>query len=89
VLGEDEVRCLVTSALPKASIVKLGKIITIHQGLIEKRLARFAGANAERNSEESDGISPVRAMKESRYELIIFWDSDKMFAGDTPELPGS
>jgi predicted RNase H-like HicB family nuclease len=28
-------------------------------------------------------------MKESRYELIIFWDeSDQIFVVDIPELPG-
>jgi predicted RNase H-like HicB family nuclease len=28
-------------------------------------------------------------MKESRYELIIFWDEpDEIFAVDVPELPG-
>jgi predicted RNase H-like HicB family nuclease len=28
-------------------------------------------------------------MKESRYELIIFWDkSDRIFVVDVPELPG-
>ena len=28
-------------------------------------------------------------MKESRYELIIFWDeSDKIFVVDVPEFPG-
>jgi len=28
-------------------------------------------------------------MKESRYELIIFWDkSDQIFVVDDPELPG-
>ena len=28
-------------------------------------------------------------MKESRYELIIFWDeSDEIFVVDVPELPG-
>jgi predicted RNase H-like HicB family nuclease len=28
-------------------------------------------------------------MKESRYELIIFWDeSDQVFVVDVPELPG-
>ena len=28
-------------------------------------------------------------MKESRYELIIFWDkSDQIFVADIPELPG-
>jgi len=28
-------------------------------------------------------------MKESRYELIVFWDeSDQIFVVDVPELPG-
>jgi predicted RNase H-like HicB family nuclease len=28
-------------------------------------------------------------MKESRYELIVFWDNmDKIFVVDVPELPG-
>jgi predicted RNase H-like HicB family nuclease len=28
-------------------------------------------------------------MKESRYELIVFWDkTDKIFVVDVPELPG-
>jgi predicted RNase H-like HicB family nuclease len=28
-------------------------------------------------------------MKESRYELIVFWDkTDKVFVVDVPELPG-
>jgi predicted RNase H-like HicB family nuclease len=28
-------------------------------------------------------------MKESRYELVIFWDeSDQVFVVDVPELPG-
>jgi predicted RNase H-like HicB family nuclease len=31
----------------------------------------------------------MRTMKESRYELIIFWDeSDDIFVVDVPELPG-
>jgi predicted RNase H-like HicB family nuclease len=31
----------------------------------------------------------MKAMKESRYELIIFWDeSDQIFVVDVPELPG-
>ena len=48
VIGEDELLLsdtdLRTTGLPKASIVKLGKIFTIHQGLIRKKLwarARF------------------------------------------------
>jgi mRNA interferase MazF len=44
VVGEDEVLLsdtdLRTAGLPKASIVKLGKIFTIHQGLIRKKLGR-------------------------------------------------
>jgi predicted RNase H-like HicB family nuclease len=31
----------------------------------------------------------MKAMQESRYELIIFWDeSDQIFVVDVPELPG-
>jgi predicted RNase H-like HicB family nuclease len=31
----------------------------------------------------------MKAMKESRYELIIFWDElDQIFVVDVPELPG-
>jgi mRNA interferase MazF len=43
-LAEDEVRLadadLNVCGLPKASIVKLGKIFTIHQGLIRKKLGQ-------------------------------------------------
>ena len=43
-LGEDEVLLadaeLGECGLPKPSIVKLGKIFTIHQGLIRKKLGR-------------------------------------------------
>src|SRR5215471_225378 len=42
VIGEDEVLLSDadqrTAGLPKASIIKLGKIFTIHQGLIRKKL---------------------------------------------------
>ena len=44
VIGEDDI--LLSAAdqqaagLPKASIIKLGKIFTIHQGLIRKKLGR-------------------------------------------------
>jgi hypothetical protein len=44
VIGEDEILLsdadLRTAGLPKASIIKLGKIFTIHQGLIRKKLGR-------------------------------------------------
>jgi mRNA interferase MazF len=44
-LGEEEVRLpdaeLATCGLPRPSIVKLGKIFTIHQGLIRKRLGHM------------------------------------------------
>jgi mRNA interferase MazF len=44
VVGEDEMLLsdadLKTAGLPKASIIKLGKIFTIHQGLIRKKLGR-------------------------------------------------
>ncbi len=44
-LGEDEVRLpdaeLAACGLPKQSIVKLGKIFTIHQGLIRKKLGHL------------------------------------------------
>src|SRR5205814_8368044 len=42
VIGEDEILLsdtdLRTAGLPKPSIIKLGKIFTIHQGLIRKKL---------------------------------------------------
>ena len=44
-LREDELRLpdaeLATCGLPKPSIVKFGKIFTIHQGLIRKRLGHL------------------------------------------------
>lgn len=51
VLGEDEILLsdtdLRTAVLPKASIVKLAKIFTIHQGLIRKKLGHVPGATLE------------------------------------------
>ena len=51
VVGEDEILLsdtdLRTAGLPKASIVKLGKIFTIHQGLIRKKLGRVADPTLE------------------------------------------
>ena len=42
VVGEDEILLsdtdLRTAGLPKASMIKVGKIFTIHQGLIRKKL---------------------------------------------------
>lgn len=44
VIGEDEILLSEadqrTAGLPKASIIKLGKIFTIHQGLTRKKLGR-------------------------------------------------
>ena len=51
VFGEDEI--LLSGAdqrmagLPKASIIKLGKIFTIHQGLIRKKLGRVPDSTLE------------------------------------------
>ena len=50
-IGEDEI--LLSDAdqrsagLPKASIIKLGKIFTIHQGLIRKKLGRVPDSTLE------------------------------------------
>ena len=50
-LGEDEVRLpdaeLAACGLPKPSIIKLGKIFTIHQGLIRKKLGQLPGRRLE------------------------------------------
>jgi mRNA-degrading endonuclease toxin of MazEF toxin-antitoxin module len=49
--GEDEVRLadaeLAACGLPKQSIVKLGKIFTIHKGLIRKRLGHLPSRTLE------------------------------------------
>src|SRR5207249_8553217 len=46
VVGEDEILLsdadLTMGGLPKASIVKLGKIFTIHRGLIQKKLGHVS-----------------------------------------------
>jgi mRNA interferase MazF len=51
-LGEDEMQLsdaeLSACGLPKASIVKLGKIFTIHQGLIRKRLGNLSQGSLKR-----------------------------------------
>ena len=50
-LGEDEVRLadseLAACGLPRPSVVKLGKIFTIHQGLIRKKLGRLPQGTLE------------------------------------------
>jgi len=51
VLDEDEVLLstseLGAAGLPKPSIIKLGKIFTIHQGLIRKKLGNIGEATLE------------------------------------------
>jgi len=51
VIGEDEISLSDadqrTAGLPKASIIKLGKIFTIHQGLIRKKLGRVPDSTLE------------------------------------------
>ena len=50
-LGEDEILLsaseLGAAGLPKPSIIKLGKIFTIHQGLIRKKLGYIPQATLE------------------------------------------
>jgi mRNA interferase MazF len=50
-LADDEMRLpdaeLATCGLPKPSIIKLGKIFTIHQGLIRKTLGRLPQGTLE------------------------------------------
>jgi mRNA interferase MazF len=50
-IGEDEILLSDadqrTAGLPKASIIKLAKIFTIHQGLIRRRLGRVPGSTLE------------------------------------------
>ena len=92
-LGEDEVRLpdaeLAACGLPKPSIIKLGKIFTIHQGLIRKNSATCRGGGWRTFERDCYDRLNEGAMKESRYELIIFWDeSDQIFVVDVPELPG-
>ena len=51
VVGEDEMLLsdtdLTMAGLPKASIVKLGKIFPIHQGLIWKKLGRVSDSTLQ------------------------------------------
>jgi mRNA-degrading endonuclease toxin of MazEF toxin-antitoxin module len=51
VIGEDEILLSDTdqrtAGLPKRSIIKLGKIFTIHQGLIRKRLGGVPDSTLE------------------------------------------
>ena len=51
VLGEDEILLsaseLGVAGLPKPSIIKLGKIFTIHRGLIRKKLGYIPQATLE------------------------------------------
>ncbi len=51
VIGEDDIFLSDadrrTAGLPKASIIKLGKIFTIHQGLIRKKLGRLPDSTVE------------------------------------------
>ena len=51
VLDEDEILLstseLGAAGLPKPSIIKLGKIFTIHQGLIRKKLGNIGEATLE------------------------------------------
>jgi mRNA interferase MazF len=51
IIAEDELLLsdtdLRTAGLPKASIIKLGKIFTIHQGLIRKKLGRVPDPTLE------------------------------------------
>jgi mRNA interferase MazF len=50
-LGEDEILLsaseLDAAGLPKVSLIKLGKIFTIHQGLIRKKLGNIGEATLE------------------------------------------
>jgi predicted RNase H-like HicB family nuclease len=44
---------------------------------------------ADNQGEQCRDMKKSGTMKESRYELIIFWDeSDQIFVVDVPELPG-
>lgn len=51
VVGEDEISLsgtdLRTAGLPKASMIKVGKIFTIHQGLIRKKLGHVSDSTLE------------------------------------------
>ena len=61
-IGEDEILLSDvdqrTAGLPKASLIKLGKIFTIHQGLIRKKLGHVPDSTLENILEKL-----VRSMK--------------------------
>jgi hypothetical protein len=92
-LGEDELRLpdadLAACDLPKPSVVKLGKIFTIHQGLVRKSWATCRRRHSREFGGESWNHSVERPMKEPRYELMIFWDEADEICPGVARLHGS
>jgi mRNA interferase MazF len=64
VISEDEILLsdsdLKTAGLPKPSIIKLGKIFTIHQGLIRKKLGPRARPNVAKHLAEAVAIDAMK-----------------------------